>query len=274
MKIIIFVLSVCSLISIENCELFTWNFDGQYDKIWEEPHNWLINNSTAIKSPCRKDNVSFPEINSTLTGVITVSTNVEVLGINWKGENVFDIEEIRNLTSYFNLQNGGSITIDPDCGGRSVCSCTAQAHIGLIIGIICILIIIPTGVIIVSSIIVLILLIRKLYKSKIRKSEQEFTFQTLRELDVEDDNFDTTAISQEEFPSGKENIPEDLTGLIDEDSVNGSTQELRDKIFKSKKIPEDKKALLADSSQDLIAMEDVEKVGSSNKPGPGNQTDL
>ena len=118
----------------------------------------------------------------------------------------------------------------------------------------------------------LYVLIRKLILAKKRKSGQVFTFQTLNEFDVEDevDRFDVTVVSNEEFPSGKAKIPEDLTGLLDEDSMNGDVQGSGERTQKYKNIPEDKQALLADSSQDITTAEEL--MSESTKPG--NQTDL
>ena len=118
----------------------------------------------------------------------------------------------------------------------------------------------------------LFVLIRKLISAKRRKGGQVFTFQTLTEMDTEDDQdrFDATAISNDEFPSGKAKIPEDLTGLLDEDSVSGDASGPGEKTQKYKNIPEDKKALLADSIQDITTAEEL----TENMRDLGNQTDL
>ena len=123
------------------------------------------------------------------------------------------------------------------------------------------------GIITISSVLIY-LLTRKLYKSKKRKSTREFTFQTLRELDVED-RLESTVTSGVEFPGAKS---AERPALLTEYNENENV--ISDKISKSKKLPEDKKALLADSSQDLVAIEDVSDVGDSIELDPGNQTDL
>ena len=124
------------------------------------------------------------------------------------------------------------------------------------------------GIITISSVLVY-LLTRKLLKSKKRKSTKEFIFQTLRELDVEEDRFESKVSSGEEFVVTKS---AETPGLLTENNVNENV--ISDKMYKSKKLPEDKKALLADSSQDLVAIEDVSDVGESIEVDPGNQTDL
>ena len=124
------------------------------------------------------------------------------------------------------------------------------------------------GILTISSVLVY-LQIRKLQKSKKRKSTKEFTFQTLKELDVEEDRLVSTVTSGEQFSMAESvETPRPTT----ENNVNEIA--IGDKIFKSKKLPEDKKALLADSSQDLVAIEDVGDVGDSIELDPGNQTDL
>ena len=120
-----------------------------------------------------------------------------------------------------------------------------------------------------TSSMLLFVLIRKPILARRKKAGQVFTFQTLNELDIEDehDRFDVTVVHGDDFPSGKSKIPEDLTGLLDEDSLNGD--ESGERTQKSRNIPEDEKALLADSSQDITTVELIE-----NMREPGNQTDL
>ena len=91
----------------------------------------------------------------------------------------------------------------------------------------------------------------------------------MRELDVEEDRFESKVSSGEEFVVTKS---AETPGLLTENNVNENV--ISDKMYKSKKLPEDKKALLADSSQDLVAIEDVSDVGESIEVDPGNQTDL
>ena len=105
------------------------------------------------------------------------------------------------------------------------------------------------------------------------KAGEVFTFQTLDELEIEDetDKFDVMAVNNvDEFPSGKSNIPADLTGLLDEDSVNGEVPTASVKSH-SKKVAEDKQALLNDQDE-MFAEESLDPT--TENEFTSTQTDL
>ena len=97
-------LSVCLVFGIiGSCEKFVWNVNTnesnqtspQMDsRKWENPTNWLVSSSIATRSPCQKDSVYF-RLNNTYP-TITISSQVTVLGISWKGRNVSAVTDIDN----------------------------------------------------------------------------------------------------------------------------------------------------------------------------------
>eukprot|EP00800_Vazella_pourtalesii_P005636 TRINITY_DN1666_c1_g1_i2.p1 TRINITY_DN1666_c1_g1~~TRINITY_DN1666_c1_g1_i2.p1 ORF type:complete len:143 (-),score=17.02 TRINITY_DN1666_c1_g1_i2:507-935(-) len=132
MRKVYFVYLISCLFVLGRCEIFTWSI-SEGERSWEDRSNWNIDNTAATRSPCRNDTVMFP-IHSNMS-LITVSSNVEVLGINWQGR---DITNISGLEEFFHLQNGGSVTIDPDCGGRLPCVCVTKntARAVVILGVV------------------------------------------------------------------------------------------------------------------------------------------
>ena len=97
------VFPVICLTVIGNCEKFIWNNTIGLNsstpsqitsRRWENPTNWLVDNSIATRYPCQKDNVYFP-LGYTYPP-ISINSQARVLGMNWRGRNVSALEEIDN----------------------------------------------------------------------------------------------------------------------------------------------------------------------------------
>ena len=93
MRGVCFLYLIC-LFVIGRCDVLTW-YASEGERRWEDPSNWIQNNTTATRSPCRNDTVIFP-INTNMS-LITVSTEVEVLGINWQGRDITSISDMEKL---------------------------------------------------------------------------------------------------------------------------------------------------------------------------------